>query len=339
MQVLLRCLLALALSAWVASCSLNNHGLANGDAGRPGFDSGANPQGVAGATGAGAAGSTGGTVPTPTGTGGTNVTPTAGTTGGAPVVPAGVGGAAGDASSTGAAGAGAAGSASGVAGAGARGGAAGGGAAGSSSLGGAAGLSGPGGAGGTSSGIISVAGCSDDTREGYLDTKKYPKVAACAGGWETPGLLSEGSRTPQCDRRAGNDGDFPDGRGCSVADLCAVGWHVCESAHALSAVPGGCTDAVAPFGDKPVFFVTRQRATGLICTASNPGSNNLYGCGNIGSDPDKSCDPLTRLMRDSDCQSQSPWSCASGPIGTSQTEFEVVSKSGPNRGGVLCCAD
>ena len=56
--------------------------------------------------------------------------------------------------------------------------------------------------------------------------------------------------------------------------------------------------------NKPVFFVTRQRAGGLACDATTrTGANNLYGCGNIGSAADKSaCAPFTRMLRDSDCQ-------------------------------------
>jgi hypothetical protein len=340
MQVVLRCLLALALPAWVTSCSLNNHGLGNGDAGRPGFDSGAvNPQGIAGVSGSAAAGSTAGTTAAPMGTGGTNLMPTAGTTGGASVGSAGTGGSAGDGPTSGGAGTGAAGT--GAAGSGSAGSSAAGGAAGTNA-GGANGAAGTIGAGGSTAGgnIPGAPGCSDDTREGFLDRIKYPKIAACSGGWEDPGLLSPDSHVPKCDRRGGNDGDRSDGRGCSVTDLCAAGWSVCESAQTLSAIPGGCTDAVAPFGDSPVFFLTRQRATGLVCDNSpQAGSNNLYGCGNIGSIPDKSCAPLTRVLRDSDCRNQSPWSCASGPIGTSQNEFQVVTKDGPNRGGVLCCKD
>ena len=173
-------------------------------------------------------------------------------------------------------------------------------ASGSGGGGGKAGAGGSGAAGSTAG----DPGCSDGTREGYLDMVHYPTIAACAGAWDTPGLDSTDARTPQCDYRGGNDGDKPDGHGCSVA-ICESGWHVCTTAHgvALAAGASACTDAVGP-SRKPVFFVTRQRATGLACdTNTNPtGTNNLYGCGNIGSTADKnSCTPLTRMMRDSDC--------------------------------------
>jgi hypothetical protein len=43
------------------------------------------------------------------------------------------------------------------------------------------------------------------------------------------------------------------------------------------------------------------------------------------------------MLRDTDCQADWPWTCAEGPIGTSQNEYGVVTKAGPNKGGVLCC--
>jgi hypothetical protein len=216
------------------------------------------------------------------------------------------------------------------------------GAGGSTSAGGAAGgaTGGKAGAGGSPA---ADPGCSDGTREGYLDMTMYPKIAACAGAWDEPGLTSTSSRTPECDRRAGNDGDKPDGHGCSVADLCESGWHVCDSAHAVSVATAGagCDDAIAPANGKPVFYVTRQHATGLVCdNALNAGTNNLYGCGNIGSTADKtSCAPLPRMLRDSDCLMNSPWMCSDGPNGTSQDELDVVTKGSSSRGGVLCCHD
>jgi hypothetical protein len=147
------------------------------------------------------------------------------------------------------------------------------------------------------------------------------------------------ARTPECDRRGGNDGDKPDGRGCSAADLCAAGWHVCLGVTSIANIHGGCADAIAPFGDHPVFFATAQRAQGLVCSTNGQGMNNVYGCGTIGSTPDRSCEPLDRFLHDSDCANNPPWSCANGPLGTSQSELDDVTKSGPERGGVLCCAN
>jgi hypothetical protein len=333
MQVVFRNLLAVSFLVWAASCALDDHGLGGTDA-------------RGGSAGSGSA-LTGGGGTSPTGVGGTGVsnggggtgTATAGATGSAgDGGVAGTTGSAGDSGNSGTSGAagdpGAAGtgSSSGIAGtSGAAGTAAAAGTSGSAGTSGAAGTSAPG-----------QIGCADGSREGYLDRVKYPKIAACSGAWEEAGLVSADSKTPQCDRRSGNDGDRIDGRGCSVADLCAAGWHVCESAKVVATHAASCADATAPFGDTAVFFVTRQRGTGLLCDDTQGGTNNLFGCGagsNFGSAADKSCAPFSRMLRDSDCSSNFPWTCAEGPIGTSQNELGVVTKRGSGKGGALCCKD
>jgi hypothetical protein len=104
----------------------------------------------------------------------------------------------------------------------------------------------------------------------------------------------------------------------------------------------GCAPALAPTGNKPAFYVTAQHANGLTCdTSAQPtGTNNVYGCGTIGSTADHtSCTPLTRMLRDSDCNAQMPWSCADGALGTSTTELNIITKSSSARGGALCCKD
>jgi hypothetical protein len=351
MQVGARSLLAASFVAWVAACSFNEHGLgstsgaqATGAAGAPLGTTGSAGAGgmIAGPTGGGGATSLGGT------SGAGNATGGAAGGGGAPATGAAGdnSGTAGDNSGTAGAGSGAAGDSSGTAGASSKGGAGGAtaGAGGGSTIAGDAGAGATGGMSGAGGSTASDPGCSDGTREGFLDATTYPTIAACAGAWDTPGLDSTDALTPQCNRRAGNDGDIPDGRGCSAADLCESGWHVCATAHGVAVATNGagCTDAVAPANGKPVFYVTRQRATGLTCdTGPNPtGTNNLYGCGNIGSTADKnSCSPLNRMMRDSDCLLNSPWMCSDGPNGTSQDEYDVVTKGGSSRGGVLCCHD
>jgi hypothetical protein len=368
MQVMLRNLLTAVLVASLASCSLNDHGLGATDAARVTMGGAGHPQGTAGGAGmiAGDEAGAAGTMPLPTGTAGTDATSSAGATGSAGAAGAGGdparSGAAGDASASGVAGnssvgggagtsstAGAAGTTIPTAGTGGAGGKAdagtasgGGGTAGTGS--GAAGAGSGGGAGAAGATAHPELGCSDGTREGYLDESKYPNIAACAGAWAEPGLASMASRTPQCDRRAGNDGDKSDGRGCSVADLCASGWHVCETGKAVlvAAGPTGCADALAPFANnQPVFFVSRQRAVGLDCdNTTQTGANNVYGCGNIGSAADKaSCAPFTHMLRDSDCQVQAPWVCADGPVSTASTEYNVVTKESSSHGGALCCKD
>jgi len=189
--------------------------------------------------------------------------------------------------------------------------------------------------------VISPIGCADGTREGFVNVQGYPLIAACAGGWDVPGLVSASALAPQCNRRAGNSGAYPAGAGCSVADLCAVGWHVCQTAHEVFQNAGDCKDAIGPAGTNRAFFVTRQRALGNTCPAANDvGTNHLHGCVNFGSPDDKTCTPFMLMLRDVDCTANSPWSC---PIvttsATTHNEYETVTKPGSGRGGALCCRD
>jgi hypothetical protein len=318
MQVGFRYLLAASLTAVSLSCIVDTHGLggkAGGSGGGAGVTDSAGSPGFPNG-GAGGQPSTGGATGTAGVTGVAGTSGTAGTTG--------------TAGSTGAAGISGAAGTTGVAGMT--------GAAGNTGAAGITGAAGASGGGGGST-VVSLVGCSDGTREGYLDLAKYPTVAACSGGWDEAGLTSAASRTPQCNRRAGNDGERPTGGGCSAADLCAVGWRVCENAEALATVPDGCADAIAPFGDNRVFFVTRQRVAGLTCSATAQGSNNVYGCGNFGGTSDHSCNPLTRLLRDTDCDNNAPWSCSNGTLGNDVLELDQIVKGGPLHGGVLCCKD
>jgi hypothetical protein len=182
----------------------------------------------------------------------------------------------------------------------------------------------------------SAVGCADGTREGYLDTDRYPHIAACAGGWQIAGLLDPLTRTATCDRQAGNTGALTDGYGCTVADLCADGWHVCETAAEVEELATNCDDAIVSTTPDFAFFVTRQRAFGFVCSSSNNnGTTNLHGCGNVGTLESLTCAPFTVMLRDVDCTLWPPWSCASSEV----REYEAVTKRGSNRGGVLCCKD
>jgi len=135
-------------------------------------------------------------------------------------------------------------------------------------------------------------GCADGTREGFNSVAKYPNIAACAGAWQVPGFVAPETLTPQCDRHAGNDGNAPDGIGCSVADLCADGWHVCDSASEVSMNTESCSDATPP-GAPPAFYATRQRGSMMTCDRTNQtGTSNIFGCGNIGSTAMSACAPL-----------------------------------------------
>jgi hypothetical protein len=298
-------LLVLAVVSTVAACRLNSAGLGVTDAGR---GSGHVPDGASVAItiidedASSGAGGTGG-----------ETSSVAGSGGGAGL--AGSGGSAGLAGSGGSAGTGQAGT---------------------------GGASGGGGDGGTQgmpdAHPVSPVGCADDTREGFKDQVKYSNIAACSGGWQVAGFVSPDTHAPQCDRQAGNDGIIPDGVGCSVADLCADGWHVCESAHEVSLNTADCRDALPQPGAQPAFFATRQRGPMKTCDPTNQdGTNNIFGCGNFGSVTLAACAPLTRMLRDADCDANPPWMCVNGPLDYSTTELIDTTKSGSTRGGVLCC--
>jgi hypothetical protein len=311
-------LVATALSV-VAACTLNSAGLVSADPGRMAVV--APNAGAAGDTGAGGAvGMADAGEDTPGSAG------ALGGSGGAGAVPG--SGAAGDGLAGGGDG--------GPAGSGGTGGAAGGGEAGSDAppdASGAAGAS----AAPPDAQPISPLGCADGTREGFKSLDKYANIAACAGAWQVPGFVAAETLTPQCDRRAGNDGTAPTGLGCSVADLCAEGWHVCESALEVSMNAGSCVDA-ALSGAPPAFYATRQHGSMMTCDRMNQtGTSNIFGCGDLGSVAVSACAPLKRMLRDVDCRANPPWMCLEGPIGQSANELANVTKPGAARGGVLCC--
>ncbi len=176
-------------------------------------------------------------------------------------------------------------------------------------------------------------GCADETREGYVDTVAYPSIAACAGGWSVPGIFADGS--PSCARRAGNDGANPEGDGCDIDDLCADGWHVCDSPEEVEALGEDCGAAVV--GAAPTFFAASVSGQGSD-RCSTSGSNNVFGCGNSGSVPPESttCSPLNQLMGYPCSISGTGWTCSSGGP---NTEADTVVKDGPDGGGALCCRD
>jgi len=181
---------------------------------------------------------------------------------------------------------------------------------------------------------ISPTGCSDDQREAYLDMEAEPDIAACAGGFSIPGVSTEDSRTPKCNHVAGDDSDSPVGKGCSVEDLCAKGWHVCDSAKDVkdSSQSNGCPTDYS--GE--IFWLTRQGQNSSVeCVES--GTNNLVGCGMVlGQSTPESCAPLDRAMRFNHCADASVlWSCGE----SSQQEGQHVVKPGSDQGGVLCCRD
>jgi hypothetical protein len=201
---------------------------------------------------------------------------------------------------------------------------------------GSGGGGGVGGAGGAGGAPPQATGCADGTREAFKDEVPFPYIAACSGGFSVPGLTSSASMSPACNRQGGNTGPNPAGAGCSVADLCAVGWHVCTSSQEVADHGPGCpTDLAA--GD---FFATRQAQNSTVC-APPPVHNNVVGCGDPNTfpdapDPGDGCGPLDRMIKNDPCDGVlTPWACHND----AQNEAAVVTKEGAERGGVLCCKD
>jgi hypothetical protein len=203
-----------------------------------------------------------------------------------------------------------------------------------------------------------VAGCSDGSREGFNDAK-FPTLAACNGAWDQPGIFDMAAK---CNREAGNDGKNKDGKGCTVSDLCAVGWHVCYGKQdVLNRNPDGCK-GVMQGAKSPVFFTTQMSSTGaFLCDTKKDATNDLFGCGDLGCDftsnavVKEKCYPLVMSSHDL-CKGlrndlgvgdwcnhlgkypglPNSWECGKDPT----KEALNVTKTHPEQqGGVLCCQD
>lgn len=171
-------------------------------------------------------------------------------------------------------------------------------------------------------------GCADGTREAFTDQETNPNIAGCDGAWTTPGVLTVAPAS--CGHHGGDDGSNPAGTGCGVADLCAVGWHVCTGgADVTTSSPSGCDNLAA---DASAFYATRQSGPGNHMCGS--GANDLFGCGS-GYMPTSGCGSLTTGSSDL-CQYLNPaWQCG----GNGYDEANAVTKTSSAGGGVLCCRD
>ncbi len=208
-------------------------------------------------------------------------------------------------------------------------------------------------------------GCADGEREGYQDWSAYPSIAACSGAWEVGGV-TRSDLAPSCSRGGGDDAGNSEGWGCSAADLCASGWHVCEGYSEVASKAGSC-DAAVPHGtpDKSLFFAVQQNSDNdSVCDNGSSSGNDVFGCGNLGTQlsSEKGCDPLNRVLASMNAgtcgyneaePSHGPWECDGGSD-SHYHEGELVTKVGcphhscsydgyavgnSDKGGVLCCRD
>jgi hypothetical protein len=207
-------------------------------------------------------------------------------------------------------------------------------------------------------------GCADGTREGFVSMSDHPTIAGCSGAWTVAGVTRP-NLVPTCNRGAGNSGANTEGTGCSVADLCAEGWHVCAGSAEVSLKSAtGCADAVPPgTPDKSLLFVVSQPSQ-MNAACSTSGDNDVFGCGNLGIvlDASKGCGPLTRALASEQAGScgyneaepnLGPWQCIGGADSHLHEGALVTKKGCPNhscsydgapigssdKGGVLCCQD
>ena len=185
-----------------------------------------------------------------------------------------------------------------------------------------------------------VVGCSDGTREAFLDISAYgwPTIAGCSGAWSVPGLMQMTSRTPLCQRRNGNTSNNPYGIACAAADLCAPGWHICAGPREVQMLSASHCESAIPLGVIAFFAVAGGGSTAGDCIAGLPLTNDLRGCGSFGRPEGDGCYPLDRRLEVADClQTQGVWEC--GPAAEHLLEVEKVFKTSPDLGGVLCCRD
>ncbi len=215
--------------------------------------------------------------------------------------------------------------------------------------------------------LLPETGCADGDREGFLSLTEYPSIASCSGGWSVGGV-TRADLVSTCGRQAGNSGANKEGTGCSSADLCAAGWHVCNGKTEVAAKAGakGCQDSV-PAGspEKAMFFAVAQHSVAnSVCDDTVTADNDVFGCGNLGIvlTAAKGCGVLTRALASMTPQTcgyteaepkLGPWECK-GDATSHLHEGGLVTKKGCasqsctwessptgnwDRGGVLCCRD
>jgi hypothetical protein len=141
--------------------------------------------------------------------------------------------------------------------------------------------------GGGDAGPVSDIGCSDGTREGFVDRTMFPTLAGCGALWPESSMRSPKDGVP-CGNSLGT---------CAVpADACAAGWHVCATppygpadvsskitAAECAAQPGEFAMAVGDQRCEPCDITGDGAACcGMICVQQNgscvfPGETAWFG--------------------------------------------------------------
>ena len=134
---------------------------------------------------------------------------------------------------------------------------------------------------------------------------------------------------PLCDRQGGNDGPLPDGMGCTIEDLCAEGWHLCTGLQEVA--DAGLDCGAQAWGGQ--FFATSQSGPGA--NSCGAGTNDVFGCGDVGYTSISGCAPLNRSTGNLCVNLPGSWECSEDAY----DEVTHLVKPGPGEGGALCCRD
>jgi hypothetical protein len=156
-------------------------------------------------------------------------------------------------------------------------------------------------------------GCDSGVRAGFKDAAKFPNIAACAGSWNEPGLVTR-TNTGQA----------------TASALCADGWHVCSTIAEVQRKSHGL-GCVAAEPEGTGFFAIAEGATKAPeCFTSGP--VGVLGCGVLGAPAPEACAPMERVSNPGCSALDEPWACERG------SELWSLTKSSRDAGGVLCCA-
>lgn len=219
--------------------------------------------------------------------------------------------------------------------------------------------------------VTTSSGCADGMRDGFRDATAFPNIAACSGGFTVPGVFPAPERTDvaTCATTGDDATTNAAGTGCSAADLCGAGWHICRGGEVSERTSGMSCNAATDFPDQS-FYAAAVSGTGcdhcalpsnttidgcsadsctVGCQESATFNNDLFGCGHgngrlIGTSETAACDGLNASGSD-DCMGLATdpgWSC-SGSVRESQTITRVPATtptcvgSDSCSGGEICC--
>ncbi len=174
-------------------------------------------------------------------------------------------------------------------------------------------------------------GCADQSVEAFEGRRD---IAGCEGAWDQPGIAA--GTNPKCARNSGNSSTNPTGAGCGAEDLCAAGWHVCKGltdvGNSKGAAPGGIC-AARGGGAGLTFYATAQPSDGVAqCPLGSSGVDDVFGCGDIATQPSSSCSPLNAVIG-----TNQPLDGFHFGTNDKTERADVTKTVGP--GGVLCCRD